>query len=61
MANYWASGSVKRAAVVTVSACRTIELVFSMTVGGTFHFHTNNHLVLLLLFFFVYQQFSLMN
>lgn len=56
MANYWASGSVKSAAVVTVSARWTIELVFNKTVGGVFSFHNNDHLELLLLF--VNQQFS---
>lgn len=56
MANYWASGSVKLAAVVTVSARWTIELVFNKTVGGVFSFHTSDHLELLLLF--VNQQFS---
>lgn len=32
--NYWASASVKCTAVVTVSARWTIELPYSLTVGG---------------------------
>lgn len=32
--NYWASGSVKCTAVVTVSARWTIELPYILTVGG---------------------------
>lgn len=38
-ANYWASGSVKCTAVVTVSARWTIELVYNMTVGGISRSH----------------------
>lgn len=34
ISNYWASGTVKCAAVVTVSARWAIELVCKMTVGG---------------------------
>lgn len=46
-ANYWASGSVKCTAVVTVSARWTIELVYNLTVGGVSRSHTNNHPVAL--------------
>lgn len=42
-ANYWASGSVKCTAVVTVNALRTIELVYNLTVGGVSCFHPNSH------------------
>ena len=46
-ANYWASGSVKCTAVVTVSARWTIELLYNLTVGGVSRSHTNNHPVAL--------------
>ena len=58
IANYWASGSVKCTAVVTVSARWTIELVYNMTVGGVSSFHTKNHLALLPSFANVNQQVS---
>lgn len=38
-ANYWASGSVKCTAVVTVSARWTIELLCNLTVGGVSRSH----------------------
>lgn len=38
--NYWASASVKCTAVVTVSARWTIELPYSLTVGGVAMFST---------------------
>ena len=46
-ANYWASGSVKCTAVVTVSARWTIELVYNLTVGGVSRSHPKNHPVAL--------------
>ncbi len=46
-ANYWASGSVKCTAVVTVSARWTIELVYNLTVGGVSCSHPKNHPVAL--------------
>ncbi len=46
-ANYWASGSVKCTAVVTVSARWTIELVYNLTVGGVSRSHPRNHPVAL--------------
>lgn len=46
-ANYWASGSVKCTAVVTVSARWTIELVYILTVGGVSRSHPKNHQVAL--------------
>lgn len=45
--NYWASGSVKCTAVVTVSARWTIELVYNLTVGGVSRSHPENHRVAL--------------
>lgn len=57
-ANYWASGSVKCTAVVTVSARWTIELLYDMTVGGVSRFHPNCP-VLLLSFANVNQKVSL--
>lgn len=57
-ANYWASGSVKCTAVVTVSARWTIELLYDMTVGGVSRFHPKNCPVLLLSFANVNQQVS---
>lgn len=46
-ANYWASGSVKCTAVVTVSARWTIELLYNLTVGGISRSHPRNHPVAL--------------
>lgn len=46
-ANYWALGSVKCTAVVTVSARWTIELVYNLTVGGVSRSHPKNHPVAL--------------
>lgn len=47
-ANYWASGSVKCTAVVTVSVRWTIELAYNLTVGGVSRSHSKNHPVALL-------------
>lgn len=44
-ANYWASGSVKCTAVVTVSARWTIELAYNLTVGGVSRSHPKNRKV----------------
>lgn len=47
-ANYWASGSVKCTAVVTVSARWTIELLYKLTVGQCqSRSHSKNHRVAL--------------